>query len=203
LQGFTQNDFKTFEIDGLKERMDAIQKRIQPKFAEIGSDLVDYLSAQLGNEMYLHIAKHARRTVNPPDDTWLAIGDNKRGYKMHPHFQVGLFDDHLFMWMACIYELNGKSKIAKSYMEHFDELKNLPSQFVISMDHMKKGAFPLAELEMSHLERFRDVKKAEFLIGLHLSPEDTRTTDGDKLIQTGKGTFETLIPFYRLAMGAI
>src|SRR5699024_10735909 len=97
----------------------------------------------------------------------------------------------------------GKSKIAKSYMEHFDELKNLPSQFVISMDHMKKGAFPLAELEMSHLERFRDVKKAEFLIGLHLSPEDTRTTDGDKLIQTGKGTFETLIPFYRLAMGAI
>ena len=63
LQGFTKKDFKTFEIDGLAERMDAIQKRIQPKFAEIGTELVDYLSAQLGNEVFLHIAKHARRTV--------------------------------------------------------------------------------------------------------------------------------------------
>lgn len=203
MQGFTKNDFQTFEIDGLKERMDAIQKRIQPKFKEIGNELVDYLSAHLGNEVYLHIAKHARRTVNPPNDTWLAIADNKRGYKMQPHFQVGLFNDHLFMWLACIYELNGKSEIAKAYIEHFDSLKNLPDEFVISMDHMKKNAFPIEQLEIHHLERFRDVKKAEFLIGMHLAPGDVRTTDGDKLIKTAKETFNTLIPFYRLALSAI
>ncbi|RCO06314.1 DUF1054 family protein, partial [Bacilli bacterium] len=92
LQGFNKEDFETFHIDGLDSRMEAIQNRIQPKFQLIGSQLVDVLSAELGNEMFLHIAKHARRTVNPPQDTWLAIGNNKRGYKKHPHFQLGLFD---------------------------------------------------------------------------------------------------------------
>lgn len=203
MHGFTKHDFQIFEIDGLRERMDAIQKRIQPKFSEIGNELVGYLSAQLGNEVFLHIAKHARRTVNPPDDTWLAIADNKRGYKMHPHFQLGLFDDHLFMWLACIYELKGKSEIAGTYMEHFDSLKQLPDDFVISMDHMKKDAFSIKQLESHHLERFRDVKKAEFLIGRHLSPEDSRTTDGDRLIETAKHTFDLLIPFYRRALTAI
>lgn len=79
--GFKQTDFDTFHIDGLEARMEAIQTRIQPKFRELGEILKDNLSMKLGNEMYLHIAKHARRTVNPPKDTWLAISDNKRGYK--------------------------------------------------------------------------------------------------------------------------
>ncbi len=112
--GFNKEDFDTFLIDGLDARMEAIQTRIQPKFQEIGTELADDLSMKLGNEVYLHIAKHARRTVNPPNDTWLAICDNKRGYKKHPHFQVGLFDDRLFIWLALIYELPNKSKICRS-----------------------------------------------------------------------------------------
>src|SRR5699024_11327687 len=68
------------------------------------SDLED-VRAMVGSDMHLHIAKHARRTVNPPNDTWMAIAGNKRGYKKHPHFQVGLWDDHLFIWLAYIYEL--------------------------------------------------------------------------------------------------
>lgn len=203
MQGFSLTDFQTFEIEGLEERMEAIQTRIQPKFTAIGNELVDYLSAHLGNEVFLHIAKHARRKVNPPEDTWLAVADNKRGYKMHPHFQLGLFDDHLFMWLACIYETNGKSEIAKTYMEHFESLKALPDDFVVSMDHMKKDAFSIEQLETHHLERFRDVKKAEFLIGRHLFPDDTRTSDGDRLLETAKNTFDQLIPFYRLALSAV
>src|SRR5690625_7455753 len=102
--------------------MKAIHKRIQGEFEEIGSYLTDYLGVQLGNEVFIHIAKHARRTVNPPQDTWLAIADNKRGYKKHPHFQVGLFDDHLFIWLAFIYELDGKESIAKEFIANFDQI---------------------------------------------------------------------------------
>lgn len=157
-QGFKREDFDTFTIDGLDERMKAIQTRIQPKFQEMGLELVDYIAAQVGNEMYLHIAKHARRTVNPPKDTWLAIADNKRGYKKHPHFQIGLFDDHLFMWLALIYELPNKQEIAKSFITSFEKIKQLPDNFVVSLDHMDKNSIPIQDLEMKHLERFRDVK---------------------------------------------
>src|SRR5690625_5408059 len=77
--------------------MTAIQERIQPKFKKIGEALTEDVRAMVGSDMHLHIAKHARRTVNPPNDTWMAIAGNKRGYKKHPHFQVGLWDDHLFI----------------------------------------------------------------------------------------------------------
>ncbi len=199
-QGFRREDFETFTIDGLDERMEAIQTRIQPKFQEIGSELADYVAAQLGNEMYLHIAKHARRTVNPPKDTWLAIADNKRGYKKHPHFQIGLFDDHLFMWLALIYELPNKQEIAKSFISAFDKIKQLPDNFVVSLDHMSKDSITLQDLEMKHLERFRDVKKAEFLIGIHVPSESDLAANGGDLVDTAKRTFHTLLPFYQLAL---
>src|SRR5690625_3841993 len=198
--GFTQNDFSVFNIDGLENRMSAIQTRIQPKFKKLGTELVDDLSVQLGNEVYLHIAKHARRTVNPPQDTWLAIADNKRGYKKHPHFQVGLFDDHLFIWLAFIYELDGKESIAKEFIANFDQLKQLPNDFVVSLDHMKKGSLDIEDLEMKHLERFRDVKKAELLLGRHLDKNNPNVQNGEKLLSIIKDTFHTLIPFYQKAL---
>ena len=200
ISGFEHRDFSVFEIDGLSERMEAIQTRIQPKFKQLGAELVDDLSAHLGNEVYLHIAKHARRTVNPPQDTWLAIADNKRGYKKHPHFQVGLFDDHLFIWLAFIYELNGKESIAKEFIANFDQLKQLPNDFVVSLDHMKKDSIDIEDLELKHLERFRDVKKAELLLGRHLAKDNPNVQDGEKLLSMIKNTFHTLIPFYQKAL---
>ncbi|MCG1029785.1 DUF1054 domain-containing protein [Virgibacillus halodenitrificans] len=198
--GFKQHDFDTFSINGLDERMEAIQSRIQPKFQELGSYMVDYLSAQLGNEVYLHIAKHARRTVNPPKDTWLAIADNKRGYKKHPHFQIGLFDDHVFIWLALIYELDHKKEIAQTFLDNYQTLEKLPDYYRISLDHTKKTSISLKQLEKKDVERFRDVKKAEFLIGQHLPSTDLRVKNGDKFINTVKDTFNSLIPFYQMAL---
>ncbi len=37
--GFEAKDFDTFTIEGLDERMEAIQKRIQPKFKQISEEL--------------------------------------------------------------------------------------------------------------------------------------------------------------------
>lgn len=200
--GFEQKDFDTFLIEGLPERMKAIKTKIQPKFQKIGSELTDYLEAKLGNEMYLHIARHARRTVNPPQDTWLAVCDNKRGYKKHPHFQVGLFDDHLFIWLALIYELDFKTEIARNFMENFEDIKTLPAHFSISLNHMKKDSKTIETLEFDDLKRFYNVKSAEFLVGLQLSSSDIRVKDGDQLMGIIQNTVDQLIPFYRLALSA-
>ncbi|MBS4220445.1 DUF1054 domain-containing protein [Bacillus sp. FJAT-49711] len=199
--GFIKNDFNTFHIGGLEERMEAIQQRIQPKFKVIGDILTDDLSAMIGSEMFLHIAKHARRTVNPPKDTWLAIAGNKRGYKQHPHFQVGLFDDHVFIWLAFIYELPNKTNIAKSLLKNIQTIKKtVPTDYVISLDHMKKESASMADVNLKDsLTRFRDVKKAEFLIGKHIDANDPILQDGDRFIEFVKETFETLVPIYRLA----
>src|SRR5699024_8397682 len=123
--GFRQSDFEVFTIDGLTERMSGIQEQIQPKFKQIGDELLDDMSAITGSEMYLHIAKHARTTANPPHDTWLAIAGNKRVYKKQPHFQVGLWDVRLFIWLALIYELPNKTKIAQNLLNNMQMFEDL------------------------------------------------------------------------------
>jgi uncharacterized protein YktB (UPF0637 family) len=204
LKGFTQSDFDVFSIDGLEDRMEAIKNQIQPTFKSLGEILTNDLSMLLGNEMYLHIAKHARRTVNPPKDTWMAICHDKRGYKKHPHFQLGLFDDHVFIWFALIYEAPNKSTIANALLDEPNLILDLPSDFVISLDHMKKEATPLAELDKNaifvDLKRLRDVKKAEFLVGRHLQPDHPILKDGQALAEYTKETYEQLLPIYRKAM---
>jgi uncharacterized protein YktB (UPF0637 family) len=205
--GFTGHDFETFAIEGLDGRMEAIRERIQPKFKALGDSLCQDLSVLSGTEMFLHIAKHLRRKVNPPVDTWLALCPNKRGYKQVPHFQVGLFDDHVFIWLALIYELPNKGNIATRYMKEVSRLqKELPADFVLSFDHMKKDTVSVSKLDRdgwnAALTRFRDVKKAELLIGRNLSSVDPLLASGAEFEQLVKETFATLMPLYKMAVGA-
>ncbi|MGM8364271.1 YktB family protein [Virgibacillus sp. W0181] len=200
-KGFSKNDFETFEIDGLEQRMEAIQQRIQPKFKIIGDQLSPYLSDKLNQDMYLHIARHARRTKNAPEDTWAAFSHQKRGYKKHPHFQVGLWNDRVFIWLAFIYELPNKSEIANVFIEHEQELANMiPTDFFISMDHMKKGAKEMDESVLSEaLTRFKTVKKSELLIGKQYPSDHPLLQDGLAFINEAKSIYERLMPVYQLA----
>jgi len=205
--GFTAKDFDIFHIAGLDERMSAIIEQIRPKFQAIGEQLTTELSVHAGNEMFLHIAKHARRTVNPPKDTWLAICNNKRGYKAHPHFQLGLFDDHLFIWFALIYEVPNKKNIANTLLNNLQKvIEQVPSDYVISQDHMQKKAQSVQNLDeedwSSILTRFRDVGKAELLIGRHLPPNSEIVHDQQKLIEFAAETYLQLLPLYKLAYDA-
>lgn len=201
--GFSQHDFDAFSIEGLDGRMKAIQERIQPKFQQLGTALSEELTMELNKEMFLHIAKHARRKVNPPNDTWLGIADNKRGYKKHPHFQVGMFDDHVFVWLAFIYEMPDKAKAADRFLEQLDMFETLPGEFVISPDHMKKEAYALENLSEEELstmlQRFRDVKKGELLIGRHYQAGDAVLQDGEAFFNEALSVMRQLIPFYQLS----
>lgn len=197
--GWTPNDFQAFHIKGLDERMEAIRERIQPKFQAVGETLADDVASKAGDEMFLHIAKHARRTKNPPDSTWMALCHDKRGYKKHPHFQVGLFDDHLFIWLALINEFSRKKEVGQALLEQKEDIvKTIPGDYMISPDHTKNEASALKDTDLQKaLERFRDVKKGEFLIGRRIASDDPILQDGDVFLQTARQTLETLIPLYR------
>lgn len=201
-QGFETKDFEAFSIEDLDGRMKAIQERIQPKFHAIAEDIIPALSEMTGRDIHLHVARHARRKVNPPNDTWSSYCHNKRGYKKHPHFQIGVFDDHIFIWLAFIYELPHKQIIANRLIDDQSSIEeNVPKDFVISLDHTKKDAETLKDADLdAGLKRFRDVKKGEFLIGRQLDANDPVVKDGEAFIKFAKHTFKTLIPIYEMAM---
>ncbi|GAA0446106.1 YktB family protein [Lentibacillus halophilus] len=200
--GFHQDDFNVFDIDGLDERMESIRNRIQPKFKAIGDELTEPVSRMTGQEMHVHIAKHARRTKNPPNDTWMAFSHDKKGYKKHPHFQIGLFDDHLFMWLAYIYELPGKEQVAESFLNHITDIhQSIPGDYVISLDHTKKEAERLDAIDLEKaLTRLQNVKKAEFLIGRHFQPDDSVLKDRNRFLKEAQTTFQTLTPLFNISM---
>lgn len=117
-KGFTNEDFDVFQIDGLEARMDGLKERIRPKLESLGQYFAPALTTLTGDEMYVHVAKHARRTINPPKDTWVAFANNPRGYKMLPHFQIGLWNTHLFIWFAVIYEAPLKEEVAARFTKN-------------------------------------------------------------------------------------
>src|ERR1051326_8331600 len=88
--GFAASDFKVFDLEGFAPRMQAIQTRVRPKLEAIGKGLLPDVCRMGGAPAFAHVARHARRTVNPPDDTWVAFACDKRGYKKHCHFKVAV-----------------------------------------------------------------------------------------------------------------
>src|SRR5882724_7919600 len=87
---FCATDFKVFDAPAFRARMGAIRERIRPKLEAVGHSLTPAVSRATGGDAFAHVAKHARRTVNPPDDTWVAFGPDARGYKKHCHFKVAV-----------------------------------------------------------------------------------------------------------------
>ncbi|QFK70847.1 DUF1054 family protein [Pradoshia sp. D12] len=203
IKGFTNEDFNVFTIDGLDQRMDAIKTLIRPKFETLSQIFTEELSVLTQDPMYPHIAKHARRTINPPNDTWVSFSSNPRGYKMQPHFQIGLWETHLFIWYAIIYEAKDKAQKGQRLASQTESIKNLiPSDYVWSIDHMKPEVIPHSTLSTDGLNdmfnRLQTVKKAELLCGYQIPREEAVQLSGDQLVEIIHDVFVHLIPLYNV-----
>jgi uncharacterized protein YktB (UPF0637 family) len=181
-QGFTQTDFDVFNVPGL--------------------------SAICGQEMYPHVARHARRKIHPPIDTWVAWSGNKKGYKAHPHFQLGLFSTHLFIQFAIIYESGNKETFAGQLVKKVKLIKKtIPKHYVWSMDHMKpegKLHKEMSDSDFLHMsEKLIKQKKAEVLCGIRIDRHLPLLSDGEQLFLLIKQTFDTVLPLYELSFQSI
>jgi uncharacterized protein YktB (UPF0637 family) len=86
--GFTAVDFEVFKVEGFSERMQQIYEHVRPKLIRLGDELAPELARRLHMEFFPHVAKHARRTVNPPPETWAAFGPSPKGYKRYGYLAL-------------------------------------------------------------------------------------------------------------------
>ncbi|WP_042356389.1 YktB family protein [Bacillus rubiinfantis] len=203
--GFTQEDFDVFLIDGLEQRMKALKEKIRPKLESLGQYFAPTLSTLTGEEMFVHVAKHARRTINPPKDTWVAFANNRRGYKMLPHFQIGMWHTHLFIWFAIIYEAPRKEVIAEKFLQKgLDIFETIPKDFVWSLDHMKPETIEHQQITIdemqSYFQRLQTVKKAELLCGYTIAKDKAINMGGRALLHQIDEVFKTVAPLYQTAI---
>ena len=83
--GFSAADFQVFKIEGFNERMASLYATVRPRLLRLGDELAPQLARKLHLEFFPHVARHARRTVNPPPETWCAFGPSAKGYKRYPY----------------------------------------------------------------------------------------------------------------------
>jgi uncharacterized protein YktB (UPF0637 family) len=86
--GFRQADFEVFEVEGFSARMEKLYAYVRPKLLRLGDELAPELARKLHLEFFPHVARHIRRTVNPPAETWVAFGPSPRGYKRYSYLAL-------------------------------------------------------------------------------------------------------------------
>jgi uncharacterized protein YktB (UPF0637 family) len=197
---FKPKDFKAFTVPGLDDRMAALEEHVRPQLNNLGEYFAQYLETQTGEVFYPHVAKHARRSVNPPKDTWVAFATNKRGYKMQPHFQIGLFEEQLFVMYGVMHEAKDKAQQVKVFEDQFNQLKNLPADYSVSLDHMSQEKTLIKDMDDSSLQkaidRVKNVKKGEFFVARTLQPGADDLKSDKAFISFLEDTFTQLLKFY-------
>ncbi|MDN6640638.1 MAG: DUF1054 domain-containing protein [Tetragenococcus sp.] len=196
---FTQESFEVFEIDGLEERMAAIREEIQPIFKSLDETIKNELEKELDDPLFIHIAQHRRRSVYPPENTWSAISSKKSGYKMEPHFQLGIWPEYVFMYLSIIDKPPKKEKVAQQLLDHILLLTQLPEGTVMNTDHTKNHYESIKQADVRHaLERLKKVKKGEFQIGRVITKDSHLWQEPEKALEYMLTTYRSLIPCYQL-----
>ncbi|SFB85223.1 Uncharacterized protein YktB, UPF0637 family [Alkalibacterium subtropicum] len=195
---FEKSDFNLFTIEGLDERMSVIRESIQPVFQHFGDTYIEDVNEYTGFDGSFHIAQHRRRTTNPPESTWSAIGGNKRGYKKYPHIQIGINEEYIFMFLSLIDNPKHEKLMADYLLNHPTLWNDLPDDYYVSGDHTKTAIEKAgAETVEKTLRRLIKVKKGEIMIGRILTPDSMSLADPDKQEAFFKETLDVLLPIYK------
>ncbi|WP_414052785.1 YktB family protein [Macrococcus animalis] len=198
---FTNKDFDVFKVEGLASRMEVLIETTRPKLENLGDHFSKYLSEQTDETFYPHVAKHLRRKTNPPNDTWVAFSTNKRGYKMLPHFQIGLFGSHAFVLFGIIYESPDKERMASKWKKQIKTIQSLDNDYIIKGDHMKEDYDFIKNIQKkdidAYINRLVDVKKGELMFGKVFYPGDDALKSDKSFIQAIEKTYFDLLPLYQ------
>jgi uncharacterized protein YktB (UPF0637 family) len=203
---FVAGDFKIFDVSGFKPRMTEIRARLRPKLDALGESLSSSVGRSVGGEVFAHVAKHARRTVNAPDDTWVAFGPDARSYKEHSHFKIAvsrrcvrfLFEigpEHADKrrWAATWKKNAPKIGPVLGRVKHLAWFKN---------EHDEEPASALSDFTLEKLGELADeltrTRDGQLVIGRAVPAEEAARWKEAQYRSAALETFRTLAPLYRL-----
>jgi uncharacterized protein YktB (UPF0637 family) len=141
--GFSRADFEVFSIPTFPERMQGIKERILPKLTGLGKGLQPALKELAKSDVFPHVARHARRTVNPPPETWVAFGPSARGYKKYGYFGLVISRGGLHTRIVVKDEAPDRLHMAKLVLDRADALaKVFAKQTVARYDRWDYAGIP-------------------------------------------------------------
>jgi uncharacterized protein YktB (UPF0637 family) len=203
---FGATDFKVFDVTGFAPRMSEIRTRIRPKLEILGQRLLPEVSRAIGTEAFPHVARHARRTVNPPDDTWVAFAPDKRGYKKHCHFKVAISRNAVRFLFEVGPEHADKKRWVAAWKKNAPKLgpvlKRVKGMAAFTNEHDEKPAAMLADLSMDELAALGEdvlrTRDGQFVVGRVVPASEAGRWTEAQYRAAALETLRTLSPLYRL-----
>jgi uncharacterized protein YktB (UPF0637 family) len=210
IQPFTAKDFQVFDIPEFTERMAAIRAEIRPKLEALGDALTPPLARIAKADLFPHVAMHARRTVNPPDDTWVAFGPDRRGYKKAQHFKVAVARHCLRFLFEVGPEFAAKPAFARAWKQEAPRLARslgkAPGLGWFKNEHDEEPAAVLADLDpaawkaLGELTRTRD---GQLVLGRRVAAREAAKWRGPDYEKAALDTFAVLGACFRLTSAAL
>jgi uncharacterized protein YktB (UPF0637 family) len=203
---FVAGDFKVFDVKGFRARMGEIRGRVRPKLEAFGHSLAPSVARSLGSQTFAHVARHARRTVNPPDDTWVAFAPDARGYKKHCHFKVAVSRNCVRFLFEVGPEHADKRRWAAAWKKNAPKLgavlRRVRGLAWFENEHDEAPAAMLADLSADRLGELGDAltrgRDGQLVLGRAVpAAEAARWTDA-QYRAAALEAFRALAPLYRL-----
>jgi uncharacterized protein YktB (UPF0637 family) len=203
---FNAADFRVFDLEGFQPRMGGIRSRVRPKLEALGHSLVPAVSRATGGPAFPHVARHARRTVNPPDDTWVAFGPDARGYKKHCHFKVAVSRHCVRFLFEVGPEHADKKRWGAAWTRSVGRLgpvlRRVRGLAWFENEHDEAPAAPLADLGQDALAGLAAVltrtRDGQLVLGRAVAAEEAARWTEAQYRTAALETFRTLAPLYRL-----
>ena len=203
---FGSADFKVFDVKGFESRMGDIKTRIRPKLETLGRSLAPALARSLGGETFAHVARHARRTVNPPDDTWVAFSPDARGYKKHCHFKVAV-SRHCVRFLFEVGPEHAEKKLwATAWKKNASKLSPVLRRVTdlahFKNEHDETPAAALGDMTPEELLALADevvrTRDGQLVLGRAVAADDASRWTEAQYRTAALQTFRALLPLYRL-----
>jgi uncharacterized protein YktB (UPF0637 family) len=197
--GFTPTDFEVFEVEGFNERMQQIYAHVRPKLIKLGDELAPMLARKMHMEFFPHVAKHARRTVNPPPETWAAFGPSPKGYKRYGYLALCISGAGLHARAVVKAEADKRAEMARNLKSRAPQLiKDFKGTKIARYDkwNFREPPEPQpAEAELFAALTDNLAKKTGGIdLGFGWNLKQSLKLDRDELIEA----FQELGPLYRL-----
>ena len=203
---FGSTDFKVFDVKGFLPRMGEIRARIRPKLETLGKSLAPAVARSVGGDTFAHVAKHARRTVNPPDDTWVAFAPDKRGYKKHCHFKLAVSRHCVRFLFEIGPEHAEKKRWAAAWKRNAGKLspvlRRMKTLAWFKNEHDETPAAALGDMTPDALSELADeilrTRDGQLVLGRAVTAEEASRWNDAQYRQAALETFRALLPLYRL-----
>jgi len=195
---FTKKDLEIFAVHGFADRMQLVVDTIHPKLAKLGELLQPQLSRLVSHELYPHIAQHARRTVNPPEETWVAFSPDDKSYKNYVQFALCVGSIGVQARIVARQECKDRKIFSQNLQNGAERLKDLKGIKEMADYNHRDGEskpasisdWPLFLREISR--KLKETQTAVFDIGINLP------LSGD-LSSHAIQALSKLAPFYLLS----